>query len=221
MNNKAICRIGFFYDGSYFSGAQKHFYRIDIGWLDLRALHSLIQEFARKKEQGYFDYKDVYGAWFQGLHTTRQIEPEFLRKDRNLHHDLMHAGVDTKFLPMSMGKKESKVKEKGVDVALAVDAMKVGLSGTIDVAVLVSGDADFVPLLRELMKVGIRTLIVYFEYESEDGYRSFANDRLLWAANYSLNINALEKDKEFRHAFKSLFKKTVRKESSETAKDEL
>lgn len=211
MEDKTICRLGVFYDGSYFSGSQKYFYRTDVGWLDFRALHALIQEFVRRKEQGFFDYKVVYGAWFQGLHTTRQAEPEFLRKDRNLHHDLMHAGVETKFLPMSVRKADGKPREKGVDVALAVDAMKIGLSGTIDVAVLVTGDGDFVPLLRELMKVGVRTLIVYFEYETEDGYKAFANERLLAAANYSLNINGLEQDKEFRHLFQSLFRKPVPK----------
>ncbi len=204
-------RLGVFYDGSCFSGSQKHFYRADAGWLDFRALHALIQEFVRRKEQGFVDYKVVYGAWFQGLHTTRQADPQFLHKDRNLHHDLMHAGVEPKFLPMSVSQKDGKVREKGVDVALAVDALKVGLSGTIDVAVLVTGDADFVPLLRELMKVGVRTLIVYFEYETDDGFKSFANERLLAAANYSLNINALENDKEFRHLFQSLFKKTTPK----------
>ena len=132
----------------------------------------------------------------------------------------MHAGVETKFLPMSVSKREGKVREKGVDVALAVDAMKIGLSGTIYVAVLVAGDADFVPLLRELMKVGVRTLIVYFEYETQDGYKTYANERLLAAANYPLNINALENDKEFRHTFQSLFKKAPRKTDLESGAPE-
>ncbi len=187
----------------------------------MRALHTLIQDFVRKEEQGYLDYKVVYGSWFQGLSTTRQIPDELLRKDRNLHHDLMHAGVEPKFLPMSMSARDGKVHEKGVDVALAVDAMKIGLSGSIDVAVLAAGDADFVPLVRELMKVGVRTLIVYFEYETEDGYKGFANERLLAAANYCLNINALEKDKQFRHTFKSLFRKPDRKNRLETGKSEV
>ena len=215
MNDKAICRIGVFYDGTYFSKSQKYFYRTDVGWLDFRALHSFIEDYVRNKEQGYFAYKVVYGGWFQGLHTSRQTEPKFLHKDRNLHHDLMHAGVETKFVPMSESKKDEKPHEKGVDVALAVDAMKVGLSGTIDLAVLVAGDADFVPLLRELMKVGVRTLILYFDYKTEDGYKAFTNERLLRAANYDLNINALEQDKEFPHAFKSLFKKTLHKTHGE------
>jgi uncharacterized LabA/DUF88 family protein len=46
--------------------------------------------------------------------------------------------------------------EKGIDVALAVDALQVGLGGTIDIAVLVTGDGDFVPLVRALNKQGVR-----------------------------------------------------------------
>ena len=99
MEDKTICRLGVFYDGSYFSGSQKYFYRTDVGWLDFRALHALIQEYVRRKEQGFFDYKLVYGAWFQRLHTTRQADSQLLHKDRNLHHDLMHAGVMVRDLP--------------------------------------------------------------------------------------------------------------------------
>ena len=73
----------------------------------------------------------------------------------------MHAGVDPKYLPMSQ-----KHGEKGVDVALAVDALQVGLGQMIDVAVLVTGDGDFVPLVRALNKQGVRVLAAYFAFES-------------------------------------------------------
>jgi uncharacterized LabA/DUF88 family protein len=56
----------------------------------------------------------------------------------------MHAGVEPKFMPMP----QSGHNEKGADVALAIDAMQIGLEGKIDIAVLVSGDGDFVPLAR-------------------------------------------------------------------------
>ncbi|MGH8701007.1 MAG: hypothetical protein ACREVR_07490, partial [Burkholderiales bacterium] len=63
-----------------------------------------------------------YAAWHQGLFTSKKATPEQLRSDRNLYHDLMHAGVEPKYLPMSQ-----TLGEKGTDVALAVDALKVGL----------------------------------------------------------------------------------------------
>lgn len=42
--------------------------------------------------------------------------------------------------------------EKGTDVALAVDALQTVLDDKIDVAVLVTGDGDFVPLARAMNK---------------------------------------------------------------------
>jgi uncharacterized LabA/DUF88 family protein len=70
--------------------------------------------------------------------------------------------------------------------------------------VLVTGDADFVPLTRALMKQGIRVVAAYFEYEHGEN-RSFINERLLNVVNYSLNVNDMEYDKDFRAIFKGLF----------------
>lgn len=203
MSSHGICRIGVFYDGSFFTYSQNYFYHErQLGWLDFKALHHLLQEYVRTKEQGFNTYKVVYAAWYQGLFTSASAEERQLRRDRNLHHDLLHAGIDSKHLPMS-----TSDQEKGVDVALAVDALQVGLNDQIDIAVLVTGDGDLLPLVRALNKNGIRVLIAYFSYESESGAKSFANDRLLAAANYEMNINSLEDDKEFRALFKALFRK--------------
>jgi uncharacterized LabA/DUF88 family protein len=116
----------------------------------------------------------------------------------------MHAGVEPRYLPMS----ETR-GEKGIDVALAVDALQVGLGGKIDIAVLVTGDGDFVPLVRALNKQGVRVLGAYFKFQGKDGHESFINDRLLSVVNYAVNINALENDKEYKQAFKSLFRKSA------------
>ena len=92
-----------------------------------------------------------------------------LKRDRSLYHDSMHAGVDPKYLPMSQMQ-----GEKGVDVALAVDALQVGLGQMIDVAVLVTGDGDFVPLVRALNKQGVRVLATYFAFETKEHKQDFA-----------------------------------------------
>src|SRR5207237_4389463 len=119
-----------------------------------------------------------------------------------LHHVLMHAGCEHNYLPMSQTQ-----GEKGTDVALAVDALQVGLDGKIDIAVLVTGDGDFVPLVRALNKQGVRVLGVYFKFQTKDGKHSYINERLLSVVNYAVDINALENDKEYKQAFKSLFRK--------------
>src|ERR1051325_11304456 len=107
------------------------------------------------------------------MFSSRDAEPRQLKNERNLLHDLMHAGIEPKYMPMP----KTGRNEKGSDVALAVDAMQIGLAGKIDIAILVTGDGDFVPLVRALMKEGIRVMAAYFEYDA-NGHRSFINERL-------------------------------------------
>jgi len=95
--------------------------------------------------------------------------------------------------------------EKGIDVAMAIDILQIGLADIFDVAVLVTGDGDFVPLVRALMKQSRIVINAYFEYE-EDGRKSFSNERLKDACSYIINVNALENDKEHKVHFKSFFK---------------
>lgn len=153
-----------------------------------------------QKEQGYSSYKVVCASWHQGLFTTSKATPKQLKFDRDRYHDLMHAGIDPKYLPMSV-----EHGEKGIDVALAVDALQTGLDGKIDIAVLVTGDGDFVPLVRSLNKQGVRVLAVYFEFETKDGKKSFINERLLTAVNYSVDIASLERSEDYKQSFLSLF----------------
>ena len=201
MSDKSLCRIGVFYDGSYFSYAQVHFYAdCKLGWMMFTPFHMMVENFLRDKEQGYFNYRVVYAGWFQGLYHSGQSNDHQRRVERNRHLDLMHAGVEPKYVPMSQ-----EQGEKGVDIALAIDALQVGLEDKIDIAVLVTGDGDFVPLARALMKNGIRVATVYFQYESEKG-KSFANERLLSVSNYTLNVNELEKDRKNQGVFRSLFR---------------
>ena len=199
--NKSLCRIGVFYDGSFFTYAQHYFYAgRKLGWLMYTPFHALIESHIREKEQVFSSHRVVYAAWFQGLFTSGQSNDQQRRKDRNRDLDLMHAGIEARYVPMSQAG-----GEKGIDVALAVDALQVGLSGTIDSAVLGTGDGDFVPLARALMKHGVPVSSVYFEYEDERG-KSFINDRLLNACNYSLNVNALETDRKYQGVFRGLFR---------------
>src|SRR5688572_4763924 len=87
-SSNTICRIGVFYDGSFFAYAQRYYYHErHLGWLRFQPLHAFIEEFMAQKEQGYASYKIVYAAWHQGLFTSKKATDEQLRADRNLHHD--------------------------------------------------------------------------------------------------------------------------------------
>jgi len=197
-----ICRIGVFYDGSFFARAQRYFYHDrKSGWLSFQPFHGFLEHFISTREQGFASYKVVYAAWHQGLFSAKDATEDQLRFDRNRYHDLLHAGIEPKYLPMSQSQ-----GEKGTDVALAVDALQVGLDGKIDIAVLVTGDGDFVPLVRTLNKQGIRVLAAYFDFTDSRGKKCFINERLLNCCNYSTDISALDKSREFKSAFKGLFR---------------
>ena len=186
INTGSICRIGVFYDGSFFAYAQRYLYRDrQLGWLSFHPLHTFFEEYLSQKEQGFSSYKVVYASWYQGL-----------------YHDLMHAGIEPKYLPISQ-----QHTEKGIDVAMAVDALQVGLDGKIDIAILVTGDGDFVPLVRALNKQGVRVLAAFFDFKDSQGKKSFINERLLKSCNYAVDIMKLEEDKDFKDSFKSLFVK--------------
>jgi len=111
-----------------------------------------------------------------------------------------------------------KGSEKGVDIAMAIDALQVGLENKIDVAILVTGDGDFVPLIRALMKNGIRVGVAHFDYESPKR-KSFISERLLSASNYNFNITDLEKDRKKENLFRSLFKPVEKRKASLDDKD--
>ncbi|MDI7262037.1 MAG: NYN domain-containing protein, partial [Thermodesulfobacteriota bacterium] len=88
MADKSICKIGIFYDGSYFAYPQRYFYhKLNLGWLSFKPFHSLIESYIRTKEQGYTDYRIVYASWTQGLFTSSEADERQLRNDRNLQHD--------------------------------------------------------------------------------------------------------------------------------------
>jgi uncharacterized LabA/DUF88 family protein len=203
MNNQgSICRIGVFYDGSYVSKAQHYFYHDrGLGWLSFQPLQRFLEKFVSTKEQGFTSYKVVYASWHQGLFSAKDATEKQLHRERNNYHDLLHAGVDPKYLPIS----QSQV-EKGVDVALAVDALQAGLDDKVDVVVLVSGDGDFVPLVRALNKQGIRAVAAYFEFTDKMGGKSFINERLSNCCNYRVDIAGLDRDREFQTSFKGLFR---------------
>ena len=207
-----ICRIGVFYDGSYFTRAQLYFYHErQIGWLRFQPLHSFLEQFLRTKEQGFSSYKVVYASWHQGLFSTKEATEEQLRRDRNHHHDLLHARIEPKYFPRSQSQ-----GEKGVDVALTVDALQTSLDGKIDIAVLVTGDGDFVPLVGALNKQGIRVVAAYFEFTEKEGRSSFINERLLRSCNYEVDIAALQENREFTSMFKSLFRTSAEWDNRES-----
>lgn len=50
---------------------------------------------------------------------------------------------------------KKKARQKGVDVQIAVDMLAGSFSSLFDIAVLITGDADFVPVVEEVKRRGV------------------------------------------------------------------
>jgi len=65
--------------------------------------------------------------------------------------------------------KKSEDRSKGVDISLATDVLSHAFRDNFDLAVLIAGDADYVPLVEELKRLG-RIVCVYFFRDDVGGF---------------------------------------------------
>lgn len=61
-------------------------------------------------------------------------------------------------------KVDGKFKQKGVDIQLAVDLLRLALSKNIDKAILITGDSDFVPVVTAVKEAGV-TVSLHYSHE--------------------------------------------------------
>jgi uncharacterized LabA/DUF88 family protein len=85
---------------------------------------------------------------------------------------------DTHIVLGSVGRAQGHRTQKGVDVQLAVDALNAAWSGIVAAVAIVSGDADFVPLVDAIRGVGPHVLVMSFESSLSHELRQAA-DRVL------------------------------------------
>ncbi|MBI4464566.1 MAG: NYN domain-containing protein [Acidobacteria bacterium] len=74
------------------------------------------------------------------------------------------------FNPNVFKKKRKDQKAKGVDIALTKDMLSHAFLGNYDIAILLAGDGDYVPLVEEVKRLGRRVWVSFFDQNglSED-----------------------------------------------------
>ena len=60
--------------------------------------------------------------------------------------------------------------EKGIDVNIAVDMLKLAFLNYYDVAILISGDGDFVPVVKSVQELGKKVINAYFKDRERTGF---------------------------------------------------
>ena len=71
-----------------------------------------------------------------------------------------------------------KARQKGVDVQIAVDMPAGAFGGAFDIAVLVAGDADFVPVVEEVKRHGVMVVVAAESQSLADDLRRVADRNL-------------------------------------------
>lgn len=86
-----------------------------------------------------------------------------LYNDRVFDDILMSEGVETHFLPLKSinGKKE----ERGIDVWLALEAYEIAMLKKLDYVALIVSDTDYVPLVRKLKSLGVKTILLTWDID--------------------------------------------------------
>lgn len=210
-----------FYDGNFFKQGQIYFrYKDNRGWFSLPALHTVLEKYVAGKTKSPIEVTKVVGAhYYDGRTTTNVADAENLEKERDFEMALIGAGIVPHYLPVSEKLKFGSpsdspayiLAQKGVDVQLALDVLDFAHEDRFDVAVLITGDADFVPLVRKITSIGKQALIAHFEIEAWTDSRgiphrpSYASRALIDSASYSLNFNLLVRDTDWKMETKALF----------------
>lgn len=164
MNNESpLKRIAVFYDGSFFQRINQ-FYRLTHKrqqYFDLGGFHEYIRHRVARFEtnQNVSLCQIVEAHYFRGRFSLASARAhQTLESDRLVDQVLMYAGIVTHYFPMDEYK--NPPQEKGIDVWLALEAYDLAVHKKFDVLVLISGDADFVPLVRKINGLGTRVMVL-------------------------------------------------------------
>lgn len=212
-------RLMVFYDGTYFRKGNVYFrYKERRGWFSLPGLHRLLRGYvARQANVDERSAKVVDAHFYGGRVPTHATTDDQLRKDRDFEMALMDAGIQTHFLALRerpvYGSDELRVEfsQKGVDVAITIDALELAATDRYDVAVLIAGDEDFAPVLRRVSAMGKQSLVAYFDIPAWQNVRgetqrgTFASRTLVESATWGLNFNETVSDSTYEAYMQELF----------------
>jgi uncharacterized LabA/DUF88 family protein len=101
------------------------------------------------------------------------------------------------FHPEVFKKTKQDQKAKGVDIALAKDFLSNAYNDNYDVAVLVAGDGDYIPLVEEVKRLG---KVVYVAFFCDKGFG--LNEDLELSSDRSFEFGSLFQEKWVEFAAK-------------------
>lgn len=185
IQNK-LTRIGVFFDGNYFLHVSNYYayHHTRRSRISIAGLHEFVRyKIADEENKDVHLCQIVDAHYFRGRLTAQEASNEGNRLfyDRLFDDILMMEGVTTHYLPVRTI--QGYRQERGIDVWMALEAFELTLHKQFDVVVLIASDSDFVPLVRKLHTLGVRVMLLAWDYEyfDEEGRRrSTVTSQELW-----------------------------------------
>ncbi len=181
-----LTRIGVFYDGNYFLHVSNYYayHHERRSRLSIAGLHEFVRHRIAEEEKKDFHLCQIVDAHYFRRRLSAQeasAEGNRLFYDRLFDDILMMEGVTTHYLPVRTV--QGYRQERGIDVWMALEAFELTLHKQFDVVILIASDSDFVPLVRKLHTLGVRVMLLAWDYEyyDEEGRRrSTVTSQYLW-----------------------------------------
>ena len=139
------------------------------------------QELADKKSvtltEGRYYCKDTF-LWIPGFDVHERCADGHLRLSLRSIRSIYYTSVigdtrkmekirtklwELKFQPETFKRKRGERGAKGVDIALTKDMLSNAFQNNYDVAVLITGDGDYVPAIEEVRRLGKVVYLAFFE----------------------------------------------------------
>lgn len=188
-----LLRIGIFYDGNYFYHVSNYYCYAHPrrARLSIPGIHDFVKKMVSDKENVDEQLCQIVDChYFRGrLPAMEANQRKILLNERIFDDILMREGVVTHYLPMPRG------TEKGVDVSLALEALELSIFKHFNVVVLIASDGDYVPLVRKLNSLGIRVMVLAwdFEYMDDNGNLRYTgtSQKLLGEVSYPLRMDQI------------------------------
>lgn len=176
-NQKRLTRVGVFYDGNYFLHVSNYYayHHERRSRLSISGLHDFIRtRLAQEDEKDMSLCPIVDAHYFRGRLSAQEASVEGSNRlyyDRLFDDILMMEGITTHYLPVRTV--QGYRQERGIDVWMSLEAYELTLNKQYDVVVLIASDSDFVPLVRKLHTLGVRVMLIGWDYEfyDEEGRR--------------------------------------------------
>jgi uncharacterized LabA/DUF88 family protein len=163
-------RVAVFIDGSnLYHALRANFNRYDLKFAD----------FIRK----LCGTRRLYRAYYYNV-LQDQIQRADAYRDQQ---DFFNALRETPYLEVRLGgtkMSQGVTVEKGIDVMLVTDLLQFAWGDRYDVALLVSGDADFAYALQAVKNLGKYVEVAYFESNVSKDILEVADDKHLLDRNF-------------------------------------